>query len=247
VSAADDALREMAANRGCRLVSSRVRTPGRGDYGRFGLKDAKTGKEILGFGKTGLTASAEEVEAFLRGGSTSAWKSSVGKAPRKAKPGAAPAPPPGPKPKPKPEPEPKLVIRDARPKDTESLAALIVALGYAGGAADIRRRLTLLRKAGGDAIVADRGGAIGLLTTATTRTLHRPRPVGRISLMVVAENARGQGVGSALVAEAEKRLRAAGCGLIEVTSNAKRLRAHAFYERLGYEKTSHRFGKLLQE
>ena len=74
MSAADDALREMAANRGCRLVSSRIRTPGRGDYGRFGLKDAKTGKAVLGFGKKGLTATAEEVEAFLRGGGASAWQ-----------------------------------------------------------------------------------------------------------------------------------------------------------------------------
>ncbi len=65
--------------------------------------------------------------------------------------------------------------------------------------------------------------------------------------MVVAEQARGQGVGSALVAEAEARLKAAGCGLIEVTSNAKRLRAHAFYERLGYDRTSHRFAKQLPD
>ena len=56
MSAADDALRDMAENRGCKLVRSRVRTPGRGDYGKFGLKDAKTGKEVFGFGKKGLTA-----------------------------------------------------------------------------------------------------------------------------------------------------------------------------------------------
>ena len=45
--------------------------------------------------------------------------------------------------------------------------------------------------------------------------------------------------------EAEKRLAAKGCGLVEVTSNRKRLRAHAFYERLGYERTSYRFAKTL--
>ncbi|HYD11342.1 MAG TPA: GNAT family N-acetyltransferase [Allosphingosinicella sp.] len=238
---ADEALREMAANRGCRLVKSRVRTPGRGDYGKFGLKDAKTGKAVLGFGKKGLTATAEEIEAFLRGGAASAWQSSVGKRPprpkAKAKPAAAP----------KARAEPKLVLRNARPKDVEALAALIVTLGYEVTPAELRTRLAALKKAGHEALVADRGGVIGLLTTWATTVLHRPRPVGRISLMVVAEQARGQGIGAALVAEAEARLKAAGCGLVEVTSNVKRLRAHAFYERLGYERTSHRFAKHLRE
>ena len=66
-------------------------------------------------------------------------------------------------------------------------------------------------------------------------------------MLAVAEALRGQGIGAALVAEAEKRLAAKGCGLVEVTSNRKRLRAHAFYERLGYERTSYRFAKLLQD
>lgn len=241
MSADDDALREMAVNRGCTLVKSRVRTPGRGDYGRFGLKDAKSGKAVLGFGKQGLTASAEEVEAYLRGGAASAWKSPVGKAPARKKAEVRPAPDPAPK------PEPKLVIRDVRPKDIDALVALIGALGYEVSAADLRKRLALLKKAGQHVLVADRGGVIGVLTTSTMHVVHRPRPVGRISMMVVAAAARGQGVGAALVAEAEARLKAGGCGLLEVTSNAKRLRAHAFYERLGYERTSYRFAKQLQE
>lgn len=241
MSAADDALREMAENRGCKLVRSRVRTPGRGDYGRFGLKDAKTGKELLGFGKRGLTATAEEIEAWLRGGGASAWKSSVGKTPARKKSAAKPAPAPEPK------PEPRLIIRDARSKDIDTLTRLINELGYAVTAADLRKRLALLRKAGQDVLVAEREGVIGLLTTAMTQVLHRPRPVGRISLLVVAETARGRGIGAALVAEAEARLAAAGCGLVEVTSNAKRLRAHAFYERLGYHRTSYRFGKQVRE
>jgi ribosomal protein S18 acetylase RimI-like enzyme len=241
MSAEDDALREMAANRGCRLVRSRIRTPGRGDYGRFGLKDAKTGREVLGFGKKGLTATAVEIETFLRGGAASAWKSSVGKTPARKKIPAKPAP------EPRPKAEPKLMIRDARPKDIDALVALINALGYDVTAAELRKRLTLVRKVGNHVVVADRAGAIGLLTTSMTYVLHRPRPVGRISMMVVAEKERGNGVGAALVAEAEARLKAAGCGLVEVTSNAKRLRAHAFYERLGYERTSYRFAKQLQE
>jgi len=233
----DDELRELAENRGCKLVRSRVRTPGRGDYGRFGLKDAKTGREIFGFGKKGLTAAPEAIETFLRGNAAATWKSSVGRAGR--------APKPEPAPKPKPAPEPKLVLRDARPRDAETIAALIGSLGYEATAAEVRRRSAALIKAGQQIVVAEKGEVIGVLTTSTTIVLHRPKPVGRISMLVVAEAARGAGIGAALVAEAEKRLAAKGCGLVEVTSNRKRVRAHAFYERLGYERTSFRFGKAL--
>jgi GNAT superfamily N-acetyltransferase len=225
----DAALRELAENRGCKLVKSRARTPGRGDYGRFGLKDAKTGREVFGFGRTGLTARPEEIETFLRGNAAATWKTSVGSAKRAR-----------PQPTPKPRPEPRLSIREATPKDAEAIAALVVVLGYDVAAADVRRRLKHVR-----ALVAEKGEVVGVLTMAVTAVLHRPRPVGRISMMAVAEAARGGGIGAALVAEAEKRLKAAGCGLVEVTSNRKRLRAHAFYERLGYERTSYRFAKTL--
>lgn len=230
----DEALRELAENRGCKLVKSRIRTPGRGDYGRFGLTDAKTGRELLGFGKKGLTATPEEIADFLRGNAAATWRSSVGSAKR-----ARPA---RPKPAPKPKPESKLSVRDARPKDAEAIAALIVALGYEVGVSEVRRRLKRV-----PALVAEKGEVVGVVTTAVTQVLHRPRPVGRISMLAVAEAERGAGIGAALVAEAEKRLKAAGCGLVEVTSNSKRLRAHAFYERLGYARTSYRFAKVLQK
>jgi ribosomal protein S18 acetylase RimI-like enzyme len=220
------------------LVRSRIRTPGRGDHGRFGLKDAKTGREIFGFGKKGLTATPEEIEAFLRGDEAAAWKSSVGKTRRVAATAKA-------TPAPKPKPEPELVLREARPRDVEAIAALIAALGYEASAADVRKRLGSLVKAGQQALVADKGAILGVLTTSMTLVLHRPKPVGRISMLVVAEEARGAGIGTALVAEAEKRLAAKGCGMIEVTSNRQRLRAHNFYERLGYERTSYRFAKPL--
>jgi ribosomal protein S18 acetylase RimI-like enzyme len=231
-----ETLREMAQNRGCKLVSSRIRTLGRGDYGRFGLKDARTGREVFGFGKSGLTASPEEIEQYLRGDAAATWKSSVGKIKRSAA-KAEPAP--------KAPPEPKLVLRDARPRDAEAIAALIGALGYEASAADVRRRLAALAKAGQQIVVADKGRIVGVLTTSMMIVLHRPKPVGRISMLVVAEDARGGGIGAALVAEAEKRLKAKGCGLVEVTSNVKRLRAHGFYEKLGYDRTSYRFAKGL--
>jgi ribosomal protein S18 acetylase RimI-like enzyme len=237
MSVEGEALRELAQNRGCKLVASRVRTPGKGDHGRFGLKDAKTGREVFGFGRKGLTATPEEIEKYLRGDAASVWKSSVGKTRAKARPTPAPAP----------TPAPKLSIREARPKDAEAITPLIVALGYEITPAEAKQRLAALKKAGEPALVAERGEVAGILTWHVTPVLHRPRSVGRITMLTVAERLRGQGIGAALVAEAEKRLAAKGCGLIEVTSNTRRLRAHAFYERLGYERTSHRFAKTLQD
>ena len=247
MSEADDALREMATNRGCRLRKSRRRKPG-GDFGRFGLVDAKTGKEMFGFGKKGFTATAEEVEAFLRGGAAKGWKSSLAgtKASKRSQAEAGPARKKAKEVKPEPRPK-KLVLRAARPRDAEAIAGLLASLGYDVTEADAKRRLARLKKGGEPPLVAERGGVIGCLTWHITPVVHRPRPVGRITMMVVAEEARGEGVGAALVAEAEARLKAAGCGLIEVTSNLKRLRAHNFYEKLGYERTSYRFAKVLQD
>ena len=267
-----DTLREMAANRGCKLVRSRRRKPG-GDFGRYGLKDSKTGKEVLGFGRKGLTATAAEIEDYLRGGAAASWKGSLGAAgeakaataPHRRKKVSAEPPPPkrratkAPAAKPSPAParpakaprrkapapprEPE--IREARPKDAAAIAGLIAELGYEAAEADVRRRLKRMRKHGEPPLVADLEGVVGCLTWHVTPVLHRPRPVGRITMMAVAESARGQGIGARLLASVEARLRDLGCGIVEVTSNMKRMRAHGFYGREGYERTSYRFMKPL--
>jgi ribosomal protein S18 acetylase RimI-like enzyme len=258
----DSALRAMARNRGCRLVRSRRRTPGVGDYGRYGLEDSATGKAVLGFGPGGLTATAEEVEDFLRGGLAADWKKSLSATPeapraarkraaRPAREAADPAPPPPPPPppsppsKPAPKPAPKLQVREAKAGDAEAIAALVTALGFAAAETDVARRLAALRRAGEPPLVAVEEEVLGILAWHVTPVLHRPAPVGRVTMMVVAEAARGRGVGTALVEAAEARLAAKGCGLVEVTSNIELGGAHAFYRRRGFERTSYRFAKPL--
>ena len=86
---------------------------------------------------------------------------------------------------------------------------------------------------------------IGCLTTSLTQVLHRPAPVGRISMMVVDEKLRNRGIGAVLVAAAEQALAAQGCYMVEVTSHVRRTEAHRFYERIGYQRTSVRLAKEL--
>lgn len=73
----DEMLRALAKHRGFKLVKSRRRKPGTGDYGHYGLTDAESGKQCIGFGNDGLTASAEDIESYLRGQANADWKSSL--------------------------------------------------------------------------------------------------------------------------------------------------------------------------
>lgn len=136
-------------------------------------------------------------------------------------------------------------IREARIGDIPTLVNLIRSLGYEVDEEGLGARLHDLAGQGRPPLVAETDRIVGCITLGMTPVLHRPRPVGRMTMLVVAEDARGRGFGRLLVKAAEDRLREAGCGLIEVTSNLRRADAHAFYERLGYERTSYRFYRSL--
>jgi GNAT superfamily N-acetyltransferase len=249
-----DALAESARNRGLKLVRSRVRTPGKRRFGKVGLTDA-SGKPVLGMDAKGPTAKPDEIEDYLRNLGASDWGASldVPVEKRKARPKAPeaaeatepaprearPAPPPAP-------PEPKLAIRAAKAKDSASLVQLIALLDHQADEAGVRKRINQLARDKLAPLVATLDKqAIGLCGIDEMVAIHRDQPVGRINILVVAERARGQGIGRKLVAAAEDILRDRGCGLVEVTSNDRLAEAHAFYRHMGYDRTSIRFCKTL--
>lgn len=137
-----------------------------------------------------------------------------------------------------------MIVREATSRDGAAIAALAGELGFAISADDVAARLPGFRALAELPFVADEAGRIlGCLTWHVMPVLHRPAPVGRITMLIVTIDAQRRGIGKALVEAAEARLRQRGCGLIEVTSNTRLIEAHRFYEHHGYERTSHRFAK----
>lgn len=77
----------------------------------------------------------------------------------------------------------------------------------------------------------------GLSLTATRRA--------QIEGVRVCHSLRGQGVGAALMQDAEARAHAAGCRLVQLTSNATRADVHRFYTGQGYQPSHIGFKKPL--
>jgi GNAT superfamily N-acetyltransferase len=234
VSLNADELAEMARNRGLKLVRSRIRTPGKRGFGKFGLADAK-GEAVLGLDGKRPSAKADEIEAFLRKSTVSDWAKSAGEpAPKRVR-------------KPRQQagasPVPKPVVRDARPQDAGRISELIALLGHETSGAGVRKRLKIIEA---PTVVALLGKEIvGLCGLAIQAHIHREKPVGRITILVIEEPARGQGIGQMLIDEAIERLKNAGCGMVEVTSNRRLEAAHDFYRHMGFEETSRRFVRYL--
>lgn len=89
----DEKLREMAQHRGLKLVKSRRRKPGTGDFGKYGLTDA-SGKALLGISDDGLTADAGDIQDYLRTSEQRTWKQSADTTPDRPAPSERPRSPP---------------------------------------------------------------------------------------------------------------------------------------------------------
>ncbi len=70
---------------------------------------------------------------------------------------------------------------------------------------------------------------------------HLGTPSAIIEQVAVAPVFQGQGIGSQMMKFAMQECRKAGCYKIALSSNMKRVRAHRFYERLGFVQHGYSF------
>lgn len=143
-----------------------------------------------------------------------------------------------------------VTIRAAQNSDAEAIAALTIQLGYRVEASGVADRLSrILSRTDQQVLVADSGGrAIGWIHVVATEAIDSP-PFVLIAGLVVDRTSRHQGIGRQLVAQAEKWALRQGCSIVRLSSNTRRLEAHAFYERVGYTnlKTQYSFAKSLHD
>jgi len=141
-----------------------------------------------------------------------------------------------------------MTIREATLDDGPALLQLLDQLGYPNlNLEDTRINIQRHREPGYCILVGEIDGhVIAFITLHVFNVLHWSAPFGRISSFCVEEGFRSKGAGRLLLHAGEEWLQANGCWKIEVTSNARRIRAHQFYLNLGYAEDSRRFTKYLK-
>lgn len=98
------------------------------------------------------------------------------------------------------------------------------------------------------ALAADIDGAVlGVIAVHIVPYFERTGSWARIVALVVADRARGQGIGGRLVAAAEAFAADRGCARMEVTSSDHREAAHGFYQRRGYAAQTGRSTRFLRD
>jgi GNAT superfamily N-acetyltransferase len=138
-------------------------------------------------------------------------------------------------------------IRLAESSDAAILAVLMTQLGYETQTAEMERRLqAILPDPRYRTLVAVAAGRVcGMIGTLCHYTFEHNDPSARILALVVEAQARGRGVGRALVQAAEADLAGRNMMRLSVNTRLTRKEAHLFYERLGYEKNGFRYVKTL--
>ncbi|MCQ4053042.1 GNAT family N-acetyltransferase [Aeromonas sp. SG16] len=138
-----------------------------------------------------------------------------------------------------------LVIRAPLPSDATAMAHLFTQLGYAAEADELLPRLLRHDVATRVLLAEQAERVVGVLVWHWLQPLHVAPAWGLISALVVDDGARGGGIGAALLCEAERQAREAGCSQLELSSSIKREDAHRFYLAQAYQERPKRFVKLL--
>ena len=152
-----------------------------------------------------------------------------------------------------------MPIRDAREQDLAAILGLLGADPISASRSGQQRAVTPQVRDAFEAIRCDprhrllvaesaSGEVIGTLQLSLLPGLARNGMWRAIVESVhVRADCRGQGLGESLMREAMRLAREAGCGMIQLTSDKRRVDAHRFYARLGFVASHDGMKRSLQD
>lgn len=130
-------------------------------------------------------------------------------------------------------------IREAQNEDAAALARLSAELGYPATSSQVDARLRQVMESSGHCVMVafdPQGGVHGWVHVFIAPRVESDL-FAELGGLVVAEGARGQGIGRGLVEAAARWTQTQGVDTLRVRTRSDRRGAHAFYERLGFERT----------
>jgi N-acetylglutamate synthase-like GNAT family acetyltransferase len=138
-----------------------------------------------------------------------------------------------------------MIIRDARRADVPEIVALLAddPLGAQRESADISCYLAAFAEIEANPmhqllVVEQAGTVIGCCQLTILSSLSRGGARrALVEAVRVAAPLRCQGIGARLMAECEMRARDAGAGMMQLTTDKTRKKAHKFFKSLGYRAT----------
>jgi GNAT superfamily N-acetyltransferase len=149
----------------------------------------------------------------------------------------------------------ELVLRGIERGEVAAAVALIEEGTLSPGVEDPTRlddyweAVLEVRRRGGELLVAIRDDEVVAMCQIIIfrHFQHTAGWCAELESVYVRSDARGQGVGAAMIGHAEEFARATGCYRVQLTSRHERVDAHRFYARLGYLRVSQGFKKPLVE
>lgn len=141
-----------------------------------------------------------------------------------------------------------MKIENATIDDAAGLVELVKVLGYEADALEVNQRLEkILKRDDHCVLVAREGSEVIGFCHGYVRFLLEVKEAVEIGGLAVRENWQGKGVARKMIEALESWITDKRFDYVVLKSNIKRIKAHGFYEHVGYRKASQQFAfeKLL--